>query len=65
VYLGGRWVRVDESIGIYHKLSLCLNLKILSVSDWSEVDFSVSWPVDCTHSRPYYTLLIEGQERQR
>jgi transglutaminase-like putative cysteine protease len=65
VYLGNRWVRVDQSIGIYHENPRCLNLKILSTADWSEVDFSETWPVDWVDERPYYTLLIEDQEPQQ
>lgn len=62
VYLGNRWVRVDRSIGIYHVNPRCLNLKILSVADWSEVDFSETWASDWINERPYYTLLLEDQE---
>jgi hypothetical protein len=64
VYLGNRWVRADQSIGIYQENPRCLNLKILSVADWSAVDFSETWPVDWVDERPYYTLLIEDQEPQ-
>jgi hypothetical protein len=64
VYLGGRWIRADWTVNIRHEDPLCLSLKILSVSDWSEVDFSETWPVDWIHSRPYYTLLLEDQEPQ-
>ena len=64
VYLGGQWVRVDENIGIYSDSPDRLNLKILAVADWSEVDFSETWPVDWINDRPYYTLLIEDQEPQ-
>jgi uncharacterized repeat protein (TIGR01451 family) len=62
VYVGGRWVRVDRNMGVYHENARCLNLKIMSVSDWSEVDFSLTWPLDWIHQRPYYTLLLEDQE---
>jgi hypothetical protein len=62
VYLGNRWTRVDDSIGIYREEADCLNLKILSVADWSKVDFSKTWPVDWINQRPYYTLSIEDQE---
>jgi transglutaminase-like putative cysteine protease len=62
VYLGGQWVRVDENIGIYTDISGHLSLKILAVADWSEVDFSETYPVDWINDRPYYTLLIEDQE---
>ena len=62
VYLGKRWVRVDEDIDIYNQTPRCLCLKILSVADWSEVDFSKTWPVDWISDRPYYTQLIEDQE---
>ncbi len=64
VYLGKQWVRVDENLGIYHDRSNCLSLKILSVADWSEVDFSETWPVDWIHNRPYYTLLIDDLNPQ-
>jgi hypothetical protein len=64
VYLDGHWVRADHGVGIYNDDPHCLNLKILSVADWSEVDFSETWPVDWIHERPYYTLLIEDQEPQ-
>lgn len=64
VYLGGRWVRADWTINVRHEDPLCLSLKIISVSDWSEVDFSQTWPVDWVHERPYYTLLLEDQEPQ-
>ena len=64
VYLGERWIRADWTVNIRHEDPLCLSLKILSVSDWSEVDFSETWPVDWIHSRPYYTLLLEDQEPQ-
>ena len=64
VYLDGHWIRVDRSLGIYHENESCLNLKILSVADWSEVDFSETWPVDWIHERPYYTLSIEDQKPQ-
>ena len=62
VYLGKRWVRVDEDLGIFQQKARCLGLKIFSVADWSEVDFSENWPVDWIHNRPYYTVLIEDQE---
>jgi hypothetical protein len=64
VYLDGHWIRVDQNLGIYHEDQSCLNLKILSVADWSEVDFSETWPVDWIHERPYYTLSLEDQEPQ-
>jgi hypothetical protein len=62
VYLGGQWLRVDGTIGIYSYSSDNLFLKILSVADWSEVDFTETWPVDWIHERPFYTLLLEDQE---
>ena len=65
VYLGKQWVRVDEDTHIYNQTRGCLCLKILSVADWSEVDFSKHWPVDWVSERPYYTQLIEDQEPQR
>lgn len=65
VYLGSQWVRVDEGFGIFQQGPRCLGLKILSVADWSEVDFSETWPVDWIHDRPYYTILIEDQEPQQ
>jgi hypothetical protein len=55
---------VDENLGIYHDRANCLSLKILSVADWSEVDFSETWPVDWIHNRPYYTLLIDDLDPQ-
>jgi transglutaminase-like putative cysteine protease len=61
VYLGGQWLRVDGNIGIYCQAP-GLYLKILSVADWSEVDFTETWPVDWIHERPFYTLVIEDQE---
>jgi hypothetical protein len=61
VYLGGQWVRVDQQLGIYNYDSHTLCLKIVSVADWSEVDFSETWPVDWIYNRPYYTLLLEDQ----
>jgi hypothetical protein len=64
VYLGNRWVRVVQTIGIYHENPSCLHLKILSLADWSEVDFSQTWPVDWVDERPYYTLLIEDRAIQ-
>lgn len=64
VYLGKQWVRVDDDFGIYHQNSHCLSLKILSVADWSEVNFSETWPVDWIHNRPYYTLLIDDWDPQ-
>ncbi len=65
VYLGGQWTRVDENLGIYHDQAGCLSVKIVSVADWSEVDFSESYPVDWIQQRPYYTVLLEDQEPQR
>ncbi len=65
VYLGKQWVRVDEDLGVFHQLPRCLGLKILSVADWSEVDFSQTWPVDWIHDRPYYTTSIEDQEPRK
>ena len=62
VYLGNRWIRVDDSIGIYREEADCLNLKILSVADWGKVDFSKTWSLDWINQRPYYTQLIEDQE---
>jgi len=62
VLLGGRWARVDGRIGIRHQDPHCLSLKILAVSDWSQVDFSQTYPVDWIHDRPYYTLRLEDQE---
>jgi transglutaminase-like putative cysteine protease len=62
VYLGGQWLRVDNTIGIYYHSTDELSLKILSVADWSEVDFTETWPVDWIHERPFYTLVIEDQE---
>jgi transglutaminase-like putative cysteine protease len=64
VYLGNQWVRVDEDLGVFQQRPRCLGLKILSVADWSEVDFSETWPVDWIHQRPYYTMLLEDQEPQ-
>ena len=64
VYLGGRWIRADRTLNIRHEDPLCLSLKILSVSDWSEVDFSETYPTDWIHNRPYYTLSIEDREPQ-
>jgi transglutaminase-like putative cysteine protease len=64
VYVGDRWIRADRTINVRHEDPLCLSLKILSVSDWSEVDFSETWPVDWIHNRPFYTLLLEDQEPQ-
>ena len=61
VYLGGQWLRVDREIGIYCQAP-GLYLKILSVGDWSEVDFTETWPVDWVQERPFYTLLIDDQE---
>lgn len=61
VYLGGQWLRVDQTIGIYFHSTDELSLKILSVADWSEVDFTETWPVDWIHERPFYTLVIEDQ----
>jgi transglutaminase-like putative cysteine protease len=61
VYLGRQWLRVDRDIGIYCEAP-GLYLKILSVADWSEVDFTETWPVDWIHERPFYTLVIEDQE---
>ena len=62
VYLGGRWLRVDRDIGIYFQSADELYLKTLSIADWSEVDFSETYPVDWIDERPFYTLLIEDQE---
>lgn len=62
VFLGKRWVRVDESAGIYMEMPKFLGLKILSLADWSDVDFSLTYPVDWVDSRPYYTLLVEDKE---
>ena len=62
VYLGGRWITADWTINIRYEDPRCLTLKILSVPDFSEVDFSETWPVDWIHNRPYYTLLLEDQE---
>jgi transglutaminase-like putative cysteine protease len=62
VYLGGQWLRVDGTIGIYFHSADELFLKILSVADWSEVDFTETWPVDWIHERPFYTLVLEDQE---
>lgn len=64
VYLGQQWVRVDEDVGIYHQRSNCLSLKIISVADWSDVNFSKTWPVDWIHNRPYYTLVIDDWNPQ-
>ncbi len=64
VYLGGRWIRVDWTVNIRYEDPNCLTLKILSVPDFGEVDFSETWPVDWIHNRPYYTLLLEDQEPQ-
>lgn len=61
VHLGGQWLRVDGNIGIYCQAP-GLYLKILSVADWSEADFTETWPVDWIHERPFYTLLLEDQE---
>ena len=62
VFLGGQWVRADRTINIWHQNPECLNLKIVSVADWSEVDFSQTWPTNWIHNRPYYTTLLEDQE---
>jgi len=62
VYLGGQWIRVDNNINIYHGGEDWLSIKILSVSDLTEVDFSKTYPVDWIYNRPYYTLSIEDQE---
>lgn len=64
VYLDGHWIRVDRTINKYYQSPYVLILKILSVSDWSEVDFSETWPVDWIHNRPYYTLSLTDQEPQ-
>ncbi len=64
VFLGGQWLRVDQHLGVYSDDPECLNLKIVSVADWSEVDFSQTWPVDWIDHRPYYTLLLEDSEPQ-
>jgi transglutaminase-like putative cysteine protease len=62
VYLGGRWLRVDRNIGIYFQSTNELYLKTLSIADWSEVDFTKTWPVDWINERPFYTLVIEDRE---
>ncbi len=62
VYLGDRWVRVDNKINIYHESYGWLSFKIISVSDLIDVDFSKTYPADWINNRPYYTLLIEDQE---
>ena len=63
VFLGGQWIRVDNEINIYHGGSDWLSIKIISVSDLTDVDFSRTYPVDWIYNRPYYTLLIEDQEK--
>jgi hypothetical protein len=65
VYLGGHWIHADWGVNEWYWGWCdppCLHLKILSVSDWSDVDFSETWPVDWIDERPYYTLLLEDQE---
>jgi len=62
VYLGNQWVRVDNSINIYHESSGWLSVKILSVPDLTEVDFSKTYPVNWVNNRPYYALLVEDQK---
>gem|GEM_PF-1936867 len=61
-WLGGQWVRVDRGINIYHGQNNCLSMKILSVQDWSDVDFSQTWPLSWVDHRPYYTLHVEDTE---
>jgi len=61
-YLGGQWVRADRNVNIYHDGEDWLSLKIVAVNDWSEVDFTDTWPGDWIYDRPYYTLLLEDQE---
>jgi len=62
VYLGSQWIRVDNNINIYHDAQEWLSIKIISVADLTEVDFSRTYPVDWIYNRPYYTLLVEDQE---
>lgn len=62
VWLGGRWMRVDHTVQTSVPWNKCLLLKISSVSDWSEVDLSKSYPGDWIHNRPYYTLSISDSE---
>jgi hypothetical protein len=62
VYLGNRWLRVDNQINIYHESKGWLSIKTLSVPDLTNVDFSQTYPVDWVNNRPYYTILVEDQE---
>lgn len=64
VWLGGHWVRVDRAIGgTYGSYGEpdCLIVNILSLHDWTGVDFSSTWPVNWAENRPYYTLRVADQ----
>lgn len=61
-YINGLWLRADRNTNIYHDCDNCLSLKLLSISDWSEITLSNSWPTNWINDRPYYVLLIEDQE---
>jgi len=70
-YLGGVWVRVGETINFYQESRFydayqmqvdTLNIKILSVADLTEVNFSQTYPTNWITERPYYTLQIEDQD---
>ena len=62
VWLGGHWVRVDQSIGGMYGSTDCLYVNILSLHDWTDVDFSSTYPVNWFENRPYYTLRVVDQD---
>lgn len=62
VYLGDQWVRVDRGINVYSDYPDDLILKIYSVSDLTDIDISLIYPVNWIYNRPFYTLLLEDQE---
>jgi hypothetical protein len=64
-------VRVGKTINFYQEPRFfeaydtaidTLNIKIVSVADLTEVNFSQTWPTDWISERPYYTLHIEDQQ---
>lgn len=60
VYLNNHWIRVDYAIneGILFANKYPY-IKILSLSDWSEVDFSETWAMEVWfENRPYKTLSV-------
>lgn len=61
VWLGGHWVRVDRAIGGMYGEPDCLFVNILSLHDWTDVDFSSTYPVNWAENRPYYTLRVADQ----